>query len=202
LTTTKTPIKNIVIDGKNTTFPAQLSAGRHELKVTFDESKIIEELTKDSQRLTFYQVKTELDDSNKKQTTPLQLPYQKQNASLYRLTLPDSSAESSASSSAYILRFNQTFDTNWKLYLTDSPQPWWKVILQQPVTEDRHFKLDTFANGWLIEKSPENTQPIYATILFKPQLLFYVGAVISGITLLGSVFALTLIVWRKKGHRV
>ena len=77
-----------------------------------------------------------------------------------------------------ILSFAERFDSRWRLSLF----------------EDKHFRLNGYANGWFIDKPGT-----YKLILeYSPQRLFYYGSIITIITLLFSAY----VVLRMKNNKI
>ncbi len=73
---------------------------------------------------------------------------------------------------AYVLLFNEKFNSSWRLTTEDDSD---KVIVL-----DKHFMVDGYANGWLIEDGNRNKFKIEYT----SQSSFYLGSIISVISFL------------------
>lgn len=69
--------------------------------------------------------------------------------------------------SRYLLVFKEQFDAGWDISVPG-----------------KHVEVDGFANGWIIDK----TGSYEIVISYKPQGYFYVGLLISGISLAGAVY--------------
>jgi len=55
-------------------------------------------------------------------------------------------------------------------------------LLKNPLTEENHFVVDGYANGWYIDPKEIGTNDFTITIYFWPQSLLYIGLIISGST--------------------
>lgn len=82
------------------------------------------------------------------------------------------------SDNLFILVFNEKNSHLWKLYIADEHGNW--------QNENKHFLIDGYANGWLIDKG--NLRKF--KIEYTPQFWFYVGSVISISVLTLCVFLL------------
>jgi len=73
------------------------------------------------------------------------------------------------------------------LVFSESYHPKWKAFIDgKAIPDDKHFVVNGYANGFMIDKIGK-----YQIILeFTPQRLFYIGLIISGITLLGCIIYL------------
>ena len=74
------------------------------------------------------------------------------------------------------------------------------LLFRKPVLDDKHFMVNSFASAWWIDlnqvckgengfcvKNPDGSYDFSVSIEFEPQKYFYVGLLISGITLLSCV---------------
>lgn len=97
----------------------------------------------------------------------------------------------------FTLVFSESFHEGWKGYvrpLTVKTEPWsallsaWKDRGNRIEIKD-HFTVNGYANGWIVPagKELEAGEDFEIVLEFKPQRLFEVGLLISGITLLGCV---------------
>lgn len=93
-----------------------------------------------------------------------------------------------------ILMFDEKFETGWKLYLKEKfemqgvlNEQIFNTIGLRPITEDKHMKVNGYANGWLINPKTdlvgEETEVI---IEYEPQRVFYAGFLINGVALAGA----------------
>ena len=85
------------------------------------------------------------------------------------------------------------------LATAESHHQLWQLSLQgKPVANKQHFKLNNTMNGWYIApdalcaqgnctKQHDGSYDFEVTMEFRPQRSFYIGAMISGLTFVGSV---------------
>lgn len=105
-----------------------------------------------------------------------------------------------SANSDFILNFGQSYNKGWKAYFVDGdfkPSIITKLFpgkFFKPVDESLHFNLDGYSNAWLIDK----TGNFELRIIYVPQNLFYVGLVVTSITL--PIFIILLIFLRKRKH--
>jgi len=75
--------------------------------------------------------------------------------------------------------------------------PW---VKSDRISDDKHFELDGFLNGWFVEpetlcandnkactKNADGSYDLELTIEFFPQRWFYLGLLISGVTFVGCI---------------
>ncbi|MBI3366456.1 hypothetical protein HY041_02415, partial [Candidatus Roizmanbacteria bacterium] len=103
----------------------------------------------------------------------------------------------------FYLIFSESFDNNWKLYINNSNlddtikdskhlsalfnqnifETWGKT----PINDKNHMKANGYANAWFIQPDNRQNNHEYEVIVeYKPQQYFYLGLIISIITLIGS----------------
>lgn len=87
---------------------------------------------------------------------------------------------------AYILRLNQTYNPGWKIYSIANNEPIWSFLFKRSIAENTHFMIDGYANAWLLSKSEQTT----VLLLYWPQFIFYIGLVVSSMSLLLIIFSL------------
>lgn len=103
------------------------------------------------------------------------------------------------SQAPFVLVFSELFNSDWKAYLTknnitEQNNMIWETWMQKPIFDDKHFLVNSYANGWLINKQGD----FNIIIEFWPQRLLYVGYFVSGLTIMtGLVF----ITWSKLRRR-
>ena len=102
----------------------------------------------------------------------------------------------------YNLVFSETFSPNWKTYIQKCETSCslfqeWNLA---PISEDQHVVVNGFANGWNITPKDSNGKTNYIIIIeYWPQRLFYIGAIISILTLGAFLFySLSGLILRKK----
>jgi hypothetical protein len=82
----------------------------------------------------------------------------------------------------YIAHISRASNTPFLLILKEQYDLGWTVS----VGNSGHFKVDTFANGWLIDKKGSYDVEIY----YQPQNYLYVGLVITAVSVLSAAGAL------------
>lgn len=87
--------------------------------------------------------------------------------SYFRINPTSYTGEVEASGNPFVLIFNEKINNLWRLSILNSSGSW-NVV-------NKHFMIDGYINGWLIEKG--NVRKF--KIEYTPQLWFYLGAVIS-----------------------
>lgn len=97
-----------------------------------------------------------------------QITFEKINPTFYKVSIKDAV-------SPFILSFGQGFDEGWKLEAED-----------KKISRSRHFKINGYANSWLIEKEGDYT----LFVRYAPQNIFYIGSIVSLITLFSFVLLL------------
>lgn len=82
----------------------------------------------------------------------------------------------------YFLTFSESYDQQWQAFINERGQTGWlESLFQEPVNE--HFLGNGYANSWYITK----TGTYEITLEYSPQKLFYLGLIISLVTLILSV---------------
>ncbi|MCX6704195.1 MAG: hypothetical protein NTZ07_01995, partial [Candidatus Woesebacteria bacterium] len=106
-------------------------------------------------------------------------------------------------SESFPLIFSESFHAGWKVYVEPTlagsgSGKFYDLLFRKPVLDDKHLLINGFANSWWMDltelekqgkiaKNTEGTYDFAVYIEFEPQKYFYIGLVISGITLLGCV---------------
>ena len=121
----------------------------------------------------------------------------------------------------FFLVFSESYHPQWKAYLDKRPFEFNDIIASydnvdvkeaehemkftpgdisylfaNPISDDKHFIVNGYANSWYIEKTGDYDLTLY----FLPQSLFYLGVFISGGTLFGC-FGYLVWSWRKGDKR-
>lgn len=135
------------------------------------------------------------------------------------------SAKIEGADAPYHLVFSENFHKDWKLYLSkddsvgndiianyfvdaikegrhknvflekDIFQTWFR----KPIAENSHFKINGFANSWYITPQDVNGVKNYELIVeFWPQRLYYLGFIISLLTLFVCWIIIGMMVFKKK----
>jgi len=127
-------------------------------------------------------------------------------------------------STPFLLVFSESYDPQWKVYVEDrrekfdeiiaeysdlnvkeAKHDWFKLTLQDvayllkrpAIDEIRHFKVNGYANAWYIdpkEIDADGDGRFTITIYYLPQSWFYVGLIISSLTLITCISC--LLYWR------
>ena len=120
---------------------------------------------------------TKLQDEKK--ITP-QISFNKINPTKYVVDIKNASEP-------YYLVFSESFSPDWKVYIQQGKilgnifQEWF----QKPIAEDQHFIVNGYANGWRITPKDSQGKTNYTIIIeYWSQRLFYIGAIISFLTLI------------------
>jgi hypothetical protein len=120
-------------------------------------------------------------------------------------------------STPFFLAFSESFDPHWQVELNNSKVQGMGAIspFAKPdvVPNANHFKLDDFLNGWYINPvalcgvsgdlksgctlNPDGSYNIEMVIEFEPQRWFYLGLIISGLTLVACVETLIILGLRR-----
>ncbi len=89
---------------------------------------------------------------------------------------------------SFFLRFGESFDRGWKVYKvekdTNDFTKFWKTFLKKSISEENHFKMNGYSNGWLIEEKGNYD----LLVVFEPQKYFYVGLGVSAVTLVTFIY--------------
>lgn len=108
-----------------------------------------------------------------------------------------------------LLVFNESYQEGWVSYIAkrNAPTPTFIDILfdrnlGKEISHHDHVMVNGFANGWLIDKDTNSGQSEFDVILvYQPQRWFYLGLIISGITLIGSIGYLFIARYRRYKKR-
>ena len=96
----------------------------------------------------------------------------------------------SRANGAYLLNFLDSYNTGWRVYILPKGDKnnFWQTWFKKSLPDNKHLKVNGFANSWLIEPSDANFQKNYDVIIeFWPQRIFYLGIFISGIALISCI---------------
>ncbi|MFB0519603.1 MAG: hypothetical protein ACETWC_10040 [Acidobacteriota bacterium] len=136
----------------------------------------------------------------------IKLNFQRVNATKYRVN--------GKSARSFWLVLNESFDPGWKAYLSlkeetsrvkEASSQKSSSVLWKKTELRNHIMVNGYANGWYVDipSLPDKSQKEreFSIILkFQPQLLFTIGLIISGLTLLAC--AAYLIWYYRKGKAV
>ncbi len=107
-------------------------------------------------------------------------------------------------SSPYTLVLLESFHPAWKVYLDEDNGNFWGRLIKTPLAEDRHFRVNSYANAWSILPEDFLGKESYELIIeFNYQKVFYVSLLASLLTLLGSITLLLIkaVNKRRKGRK-
>lgn len=96
----------------------------------------------------------------------------------------------------FILSFWERYNKDWKAYIVDKnfdfntgsediilEPTFFETWFRKSVPEDKHIQIDDYMNGWYLDKKGD-----YSIIIeYRPQIMFYEGAIISTIALFASL---------------
>jgi len=82
-------------------------------------------------------------------------------------------------SEPFLLIFSENYHPEWKAYIS-SDVSWLETFWKRPIDEKNHLLANGYANGWYIEK----TGNFDITLYFLPQRLFYIGLIVTTVTLI------------------
>lgn len=99
------------------------------------------------------------------------LTFQKINPTLYRVQIRNAQTP-------YFLVFSESFNRGWKIY---PQEQFWSRWFAQPLFEEKHFKINTFANAWSIDKKGDYD----LVVEYWPQRMFWLGSMLSLLFLVG-----------------
>jgi hypothetical protein len=139
----------------------ELKSGPHQLVA---ESKSVRDLS----FLSFAVVDSALETNDDLETSP-EISFKRINPTRFEVKVKNVRQ-------SYYLVFLSSFSQNWKVYSSESDK--------SPLPEDRHFIINGFANAWYLGPSDVDGATDYSlTIKYRPQKFFYLGLIISGLSL-------------------
>ncbi|MBU3978221.1 hypothetical protein KJ980_02020 [Patescibacteria group bacterium] len=115
----------------------------------------------------------------------------------------------------FFLAMSESYHPQWKLEMNNSKaqgilNSWIPFVSPDKISDDNHLKLNDFLNAWYVDvnklckkegngctKNPDGSYDIELVIEFFPQRWFYLGLLISGITLI-SCLGYLIYDWRKR----
>ena len=114
------------------------------------------------------------------------ITYEKYNNTKYQVDVKDSQF--------FFLVFSESYNSQWKAYINPEGEDtnWIKAVFKKPLPEDKHFKVNGYANAWYIDSEELGMagKDFTVTIYYKPQSLFYLGMIVSGLTLVVLIVCL------------
>ncbi|MDO8609843.1 MAG: hypothetical protein Q7R95_04800 [bacterium] len=140
---------------------------------------------------------TEQKETIYKETTYKKIAFQFKNPTEYTISL-------NSFSQPFYLNFSEAFHSNWKLRVGEFK--WFQIFTDKNyfIADKYHFKNDAQLNSYYIDlvsickiyackKNSDGTFNINLTLYFRPQSYFYLGVIISALTLISCLLYLTFI---------
>lgn len=111
----------------------------------------------------------------------------------------------SGSTKPFYVAMSEAYHDQWRLELNNSAvngrlRGWIPWVHPNAIADAQHFKLNDFENGWYVDpaqlckenpqgciKNPDGSYNLQMQIEFVPQRWFYLGTLISGLTLIGCL---------------
>lgn len=121
------------------------------------------------------------------------ITFQKVNPTKYQVRV-------TSATQPFFLVFSESYYPQWKAYVNPQGRGtnWLEAFFQSSIPEDKHFLVNGYANAWYIDPSELRTGAEFnITLYYQPQSLFYLGWIISGLTLAGCIGFL-IWDWRRK----
>jgi hypothetical protein len=122
------------------------------------------------------------------------ITFQKLNPTKYQISVTDATEP-------FFLVFSESYHPQWKAYVNiqGGDTNWFEAFFQRPISDERHFLVNGYANAWYIDPEELGTeeQGFTITLYYKLQSLFYLGCIISGLTFVGCIVFLVL-GWRRR----
>jgi hypothetical protein len=99
---------------------------------------------------------------------------------------------------AFYLETKESYSPHWSLALDNKGAlGWWPFSHETAVSSQNHFKVNNFMNGWFVDpgefcqsgctRNSDGSYDMTLVMEFTPQRWFYVGAVLSAITLAATI---------------
>ncbi|OGD65643.1 hypothetical protein A2215_01155 [Candidatus Berkelbacteria bacterium RIFOXYA2_FULL_43_10] len=125
-----------------------------------------------------------------------ELQFEKINSTKYRLKIHNAEGQ-------FPIIFNESYDEGWKIYPStdDRVSP-----IEKSILADTRLKANGYANSWIFDtnkdcgnenictKKPDGSYEIELILEFRPQKIFYLGIIISGVAFLISLgYAIILV---------
>lgn len=98
----------------------------------------------------------------------------------------------------FLMTFLQSYHSGWKLYAGGADYHWYSTLFARPI-EAAHYRADGYANAWWItpdqlcrgttrcHRNDDGSYDLEMLVEFTPQRFFYLGLLISILTLLGCL---------------
>jgi len=95
----------------------------------------------------------------------------------------------------FLLVFSESYHDQWKACVNsgDGDVGWIEAFWRDTVPEGQHIMANGYANAWYIDPAELGVEEEFSmTLYYKPQSLFYVGLVLSGVAL---VVCIGILLW-------
>jgi len=95
----------------------------------------------------------------------------------------------------FLLVFSESYHDQWKAYVNSGGGDvgWIEAFWRDTVPEGQHIMANGYANAWYIDPAELGVEEEFSmTLYYKPQSLFYVGLVLSGVAL---VVCIGILLW-------
>ncbi len=102
----------------------------------------------------------------------------------------------------FLLVFSESYHDQWKACVNsgDGDVGWIEAFWRDTVPEGQHIMANGYANAWYIDPAELGVEEEFSmTLYYKPQSLFYVGLVLSGVALVVCI-GILLWCWRWRGE--
>jgi hypothetical protein len=111
----------------------------------------------------------------------------------------------SGATTAFFLAVNDSYHAKWRLESNDTKvqgflNSWWPFAKPDRILDEYHYQLDGFLNAWYVDvpafcvnnnascvRNVDGSYDVEMQIEFTPQRWFYLGLLISGVTLAGCL---------------
>lgn len=123
------------------------------------------------------------------------ISFEKMNPSKYRVTVTNATEP-------FLLVFSESYHEQWKAFVNSQggETDWIEAFSQRSIPSDKHLLTNGYANAWYIDPAELGVGEDFSiTLYYKPQSLFYLGLVISGLTFVACV-GLLVWSWRRGGN--
>ena len=91
----------------------------------------------------------------------------------------------------FFIVFSESFSPQWHAYIDgeSGTTNWLEALFQDQIVDESHFLVNGFANAWYVDPDrlgiEDDTFTI--TLYYWPQSLYYLGWIITGVTLISSI---------------
>jgi hypothetical protein len=104
----------------------------------------------------------------------------------------------------FFIVFSESFSRQWRACISSDggTTSWLAALFKGGVPEDAHFLVNGYANAWYIDPGALGIKgdSFTITLYYRPQSFYYLGWVISGVTLISSL-GYFLWNWRRSKYK-